>query len=461
MNIMREENLALPDVMLVIDAEGVIRDATLSNLFAGERAAEWIGSPWTDTVAASDADQLKRMLDDAQTAGVCAFRHLNQRFPSGVEIPIEYTAVRLGGDSRTLAIGKNLRAVAELQARLVEAQQAIERDYWKLREVETRYRLVFNSSSDAVLLLKAGTYAIVELNPAAAQALGVPLLKTRGSAGVRLPELLMQDERELFHAMMRRVREGGKAPGIMLRLGDERVPWMVRGSLVSSVTEEVYLLQLTPSAAVGQQPDLANPVPIDDLIESGPDGFVVIDQQGVIRRVNRTFVDLVQMGSESALVGESLSRWLGRPGADLTVLLANISRLGAVRLFSTTLRGELGTEIEAEISASGNSDRTGGRIAVFVRDVSRRLTAGSRESKGLDGLLQSLSKQIGKTTLRKLVDDTVGIVERHYIDSALDLTGGNRTAAAELLGLSRQSLYAKLNRYGMDEETRLAASGAR
>ena len=46
------------------------------------------------------------------------------------------------------------------------------------------------------------------------------------------------------------------------------------------------------------------------------------------------------------------------------------------------------------------------------------------------------------------------IVEQHYIEAALELTRGNRTAAAELLGLSRQSLYAKLNRYGLDGRRR-------
>jgi DNA-binding NtrC family response regulator len=41
-------------------------------------------------------------------------------------------------------------------------------------------------------------------------------------------------------------------------------------------------------------------------------------------------------------------------------------------------------------------------------------------------------------------------VERHYIEAALKLTEGNRTAAAEMLGISRQSLYMKLDRYGID-----------
>ena len=49
-----------------------------------------------------------------------------------------------------------------------------------------------------------------------------------------------------------------------------------------------------------------------------------------------------------------------------------------------------------------------------------------------------------------LVRDAIGLVERHYIDAALQLSEGNRTAAAELLGLSRQRLYKKLDRYEME-----------
>jgi DNA-binding protein Fis len=33
------------------------------------------------------------------------------------------------------------------------------------------------------------------------------------------------------------------------------------------------------------------------------------------------------------------------------------------------------------------------------------------------------------------------------------LTGDNRASAAEMLGLSRQSLYVKLRRFGLDEHS--------
>jgi transcriptional regulator PpsR len=454
------DHVALPDLMLVLDTEGIIRDATLSDVFAAEDVAAWIGSPWADTVSEADSEYLRCMIDDAAHTGVSAFRNVRQRFPSGLELPIEYTTIRLGGPPGILAIGRNLRAVVELQSRLVEAQQALERDYWKLREVETRYRWLFNSSRDAVLLLKASTLAVIELNPAAAQALGGSVSQVKGQADARFPDALMPKEREVFEGMIQRIRERGKAPGVQLRLGKGQTPWLVRASLVTAGQEEVLLVQLAPPAAVQAGADTTDPVHIEALIEGGPDGFVVIDHQGAILHANRAFLDLVQMGTESSVLGEPLGRWLGRPGADLTVLLANVQRLGAVRLFSTVLHAELGSEVEAEISASGQFGKAGakneGAVAVFIRDVSPRLAVGS-PTKGVNGLMESLTKQIGKTTLRKLVDDTIAVVEQRYIEAALDLTGGNRTAAAELLGLSRQSLYVKLSRYGLEEDAKLLA----
>ena len=66
----------------------------------------------------------------------------------------------------------------------------------------------------------------------------------------------------------------------------------------------------------------------------------------------------------------------------------------------------------------------------------------------LAAALQSLASQVGRTPLTTLVRDTTTVLERHCIQAALELAGGKRTHAAELLGLSRQSLYAKLDRYG-------------
>ena len=53
-------------------------------------------------------------------------------------------------------------------------------------------------------------------------------------------------------------------------------------------------------------------------------------------------------------------------------------------------------------------------------------------------------------SLKELVRETTDLIERLCIEAALELTRDNRASAAEMLGLSRQSLYVKLRRFGLD-----------
>ena len=54
-----------------------------------------------------------------------------------------------------MALGRDMRPDMALQQRLVSAQVSMERDYWRLRHVETRYRLLFQQASEPVLILDA------------------------------------------------------------------------------------------------------------------------------------------------------------------------------------------------------------------------------------------------------------------------------------------------------------------
>jgi DNA-binding NtrC family response regulator len=56
---------------------------------------------------------------------------------------------------------------------------------------------------------------------------------------------------------------------------------------------------------------------------------------------------------------------------------------------------------------------------------------------------------VGYSTLKDIVAETTEIIEKMCIETALELTGNNRVAAAELLSLSRQSLYVKLRKFGI------------
>lgn len=439
-----------PDITLLLDMEGVIREATLSPAMNGESIDVWLGCTWVEIAGEMGGEKVRRMVDDARVSGISAFRQINQRFPSGLEIPMEFTTVLLGGRAGMLAIGKNLQAVAELQSRLIAAQQTMERDYWKLREIETRYRLVFDSSNEAVVIVSAANLRILEANRTAIEALNASRRRNEDLAGRELLHDVAAEDREAVREMLARIRERGKALSILVHLGAEAKPWMLRGSLIAAEPRHLFLLQFTAATDLSLQTQTSEHSTITDLIEHLPDGFLALDEAGIIRDANKAFLELVQIGSKRSAIGESVGRWLWQPGADMNALLANVQRHRTVRLFTTTIRGELGTETEVEISAAA-SESDAGLIGVLLRNVARRLPAGG-ESDLLRAALGSMSEQIGKTSLRNLVKNTVSIVEQHYVKQALELAGGNRTATAELLGLSRQSLYAKLNRYGLDDK---------
>ncbi len=349
---MTSVNINQPDVTLQMNMDGVIEEVVLSSILAGEGVDDWIGRPWFETVTDVGGDKVRRMVADARQGNVAGFRQLTQRFPSGLELLMEYTTVL--GRSGLIAVGKSLQAVADLQSRLIAAQQALERDYWKLREVETRYRLLFDTSNDAVLLLKASTLRIDEANPAALRALGQPPQRPDRVAGREFVSEVAGPEREALHAMLERAREQGKAPGIIVHLGSLREPWLVRASLITAETGMLFLLQLTPAG--GQRGGERPAVSVEQLIERGPEPFVVVDGLGIVVLANGAFLDLAEVDADQQAVGKPLSHWLTGGDADVSRLLAGVRQQGRVSAFAARIRGERGAETAVEVSAAGDAD---------------------------------------------------------------------------------------------------------
>ncbi|RTL73049.1 MAG: transcriptional regulator PpsR [Hyphomicrobiales bacterium] len=450
---------AQPDVTLLMDADGVIQKATVSKQVARENIESWVGRRWEETVGGVGSDKIRRMIQDAKATGVSSFRQVTQLFPSGFEMPMEYTTVRLAAKGGLMAVGKSLRAVAELQSRLISTQQKMERDYWKLRDFETRYKHLLEVSDEPVLVLNSTTLRIIDANPAAQRLLSNSEKRKDDLTNRDITADLSAQERNAFNNLLRVVRENGKAPAIVLHLGRTGKRWVTRTSLMKADQSYQILVRLTPVGGALQGTPAIASQSVDDFIEHLPDGFVVIDQDAVIKSSNIAFRELVEATSKAQVVGQRLSRWMWRPGADIPLLISNVRRHDAVRLYSTTIHGEMGTETDVEISAVGSPPGKSESIALLVRDVSRRMS-NIEDNNRLLSAIGPISEQIGRTSLRNLVDDTTSVVERHYVKAALDLAGGNRTAAAELLGLSRQSLYTKLKRYhlegekGPDDETR-------
>jgi transcriptional regulator PpsR len=187
------------------------------------------------------------------------------------------------------------------------------------------------------------------------------------------------------------------------------------------------------------------------IVDSSPDGIVVVDARGGILGANHAFLVLAQEDVRSKVLGTPLGRWLRPPGGDADLLLDSLQIQREVQLYPSTLYGSHGRHRAVEVAATRFGEAEPAVCGIYVRDVSHR--AGSTDDSARFGqLLDSLSDQVGQASLKWLVGNAVGLVERRFIEAALAETEGNRTAAAKLLELSRQSLYVKLARYGISDD---------
>jgi transcriptional regulator PpsR len=444
---------AAADVSLVIDAQGLIEDVALSiDGLPAEAVARWVGQSWFDVVTPESRTKVQALLDavaDAPDTPSRHWRHVNHPLGAAGDFPVMYRTVPLGAQGRVLAVGRDMRALAQLQQRLVDAQHALERDYLRLRDVETRYRLLFDRSADAILILDAGSSRVLEANPAALELFGLTARRLVGQDfGTGLSEAA---QRELA-ALLARVRSTGRSEDLRLRIAaPKRRDLLVSAAHVAQEGRACFIVRITAAQALAPGAAGVRQTALGQVMQRLPDGFVVTDPDGRVLMANAAFVDLVQLAAEEQLLGESIERWLGRPGVDLPVILAALRQQGALRLFNTALHGEHGAEVEVEISGAAVADAEPPCLGFAVRHVGRRLGAEERSTKGVPRSVEQLTQLVGRMPLKDLVRESTDLIEQLCIEAALQLTQDNRASAAEMLGLSRQSLYVKLRRYGMAE----------
>ena len=422
-----------PDVTLSLDGDGVIQAAVPAESLAGESIDKWRGRRWTDVVPSEAAEHVEQAVSSARYDGGSPHFVVNQLLPSGRELRLEYTMVKLGDSGSLIAIGKNVNAITEVTNRLANIQREREQDYWRLRDIETRYRALLDASSEAVVLVRAANMRVVESNPAATRLLGlVP--------GAEFLPSLGGADRQLVQGLFDVVRLEGRAPGVMLHLVSEDT-WSLRASMLTGEGGPYYLLQMEPLPNAEPVRPAGATFSIEDFFARLPEGFAVVDREGVVKLANATFADLVQIGLESAVIGQNARRWLSNSGAGLREILDLAEQHGLVRSLRTTLEGELGGTLDVEITAIGDRPSRSRYFALLVRDV----VAPERKASG--GVRLPAIGDLSEASLGEMVRSSVEAIEREKIVDALGTTAGKRTMAAKALGLSRQGLYAKMKRY--------------
>jgi transcriptional regulator PpsR len=448
---------AAADIALILDQEGVIRDVSIASQELADDLAghtRWTGKRLADTVTEDSRSKAEVLLADAAAQQEPRWRHLNHpgadRSSTGpVDVPILYAATRAGAPGPIVVFGRDVRTISSLQRRLVDAQQSMERDYARIRHVETRYRLLFQMAPDAVMIVDCATRKVLDSNPTARRLFAGPTEPGRTWDGTLI---FTPDGARSVDLLISGVQASGRADNVQARLTGDEKDVVVSASLFRDEDGAACLLCITaPNAppAGAAIPKLKSK--LLKLMESAPDGFVVTGADGQIITANAAFLELAQLPTEDQARAQPLDRWIGGSNVDLEILTASLRHHGSVRLFTTTMRGELGEPAEVEISAV--TVMNGGQpcFGFAIRDVGRRLRPQPEAERAFPRSLEHLNEVVGRVALKDIVREATDVIERLCIEAALKLTSDNRASAAEMLGLSRQSLYVKLRRYGLGD----------
>lgn len=435
------------DVALVIAASGKIEDVSSdADAISPEDVAELIGKKWAATVADESVEKVEAALSDAASHGHAGWFEINQTVPGHGDVPVRYYVVRMGDADRYLAMGRDLRDTVSLQRRLVQAQQEMEREYSRVRQAETRYRLLFQYSSEPVVIADAQTMRVREMNPAAQNVLRIDPSRLEGKP---LQVGFADEQSGDINTLFATARAAGVAEASGLKLSRSDAVVDLVATLFSFGRASHMLIKLVSEDGAAFR--LPRHTQLAKLVDAAPEAFVVTDTSGVILAANPAFLELAQVPTRDAVEGHTLDRWIGRPGAEFSSAELLVKQEGGVRFFETSARGNLGDVVEVEMSGVFVPDSVPQCMGFVIRNTGGRLKGDVAVRSALPEAVEQMRDLVGRVPLKDLVRETTDIIERMCIEAALEITGDNRASASEILGLSRQSLYVKLRRYGLDD----------
>jgi transcriptional regulator PpsR len=436
---------AAADISLVItDIGRIVSVLTNPDHRSFGTLSHWNGRDIRDVLKADSVGKIEARLERFAAGDVSSRPlELNHFDGSDWEFPVRYTMHRVGEDGAILMLGRDLRPVAEMQQQLVRAQLALERDYERQRDYDTRFRVLMEASHDALAFVSLATGRFTEVNRAAAKLLGGSPAELVGASVTQ--ELEWEGRQDADY-----LAEGAKGDGGPMTVRSRRSGRLlsIAPTAFRSAGERAVLLRMAAEPRAGGEAGGVGPA-LATLFENGAEAIVFADRSGGIVTANESFLSLVDAADIGAVRGRSLAEFLSRGAVDLRVLLDNAQRSGRMRFYAARAASLFGAETPVEISATWLEDRQTPAVAFVIRDTSRADMGRSPAPAARRDDRQGARELVGSATLKEIVSETTDVIEKMCIETALELTGNNRVAASEMLGLSRQSLYVKLRKHDL------------
>ena len=437
------------DITLVISPDGVIEDVAFRNPSLKNYGADkWFGRHWKDTVTPESVEKILALFEEAARQPITRRRQVNHSAPGLPDLPIDYAMITVEGMSSKIAIGNDLQRFAELQRQLIESQLELENEYRKIRGTESRYRTIFQTSEQPMLIVDGPERKIIDANRAAARLFRRQLQKIINEPAANL---LGQSANKPVIDSLIESQHSGESRQVKVCIPD---------------TSEEVLASVEPYRETGRNNLLIRFIRdtrsetekqsgfafADAMIEALPETFVTTDGKGIILDVNDRFLDDVGLLNKDRVIGHNLNNWLGASTVDMQVLLSRVKEEGQVQNFSTIVRDEYDDSRPVFVTAANVPTGNGiERIGFLICNTGWMEKAVPYPTRDGGRTSSDFAELVGRVSLKELIREASDVIEKLCIEAALRQTGNNRASAADLLGLSRQSLYIKLKRHGLED----------
>ena len=440
------------DISILLNRDGLIKEVFVNKTFIVTTDTDkWLHKNIKEFLTYESIEKIEFFLlrawdDQTIKERPIELNHVDER---NNEFPVEYTHTIIN-DTSVLISGRDLTNIAEMQQQLINAQLSLEKEYEKYKGFDTRFRVLLENSSEHILILNAHSGQITDANASAAKLIGRELMSLNN---VELHKILKNREKDSFLSDLK--AKNGRKPlnseKFVLQTNDLEV--LIFPTVFRANNDMLIMCKLEPAVSnlnASQEFSLA----LQALYDRSPDGLVFTDQSGLIVYSNESFLSICDVAEIGDIRSKSFGDFLIRGNVDLKVLIENTRRKGTMQFFSSKIQTNFGRQTIVEISATYLGESNHPTYAFLIKDTSHLDSERHTTDTVSEKALQNVMKLVGSAPLKELVADTSDVVERLCIETAIELTGNNRVAAADMLGVSRQSLYVKLRKYDLMNKVR-------
>jgi transcriptional regulator PpsR len=443
---------ASADISFVLDDLGSIQSIYSDNKNLSKQISEdLIGKKWLEVVEPDSRTKVQRLLDDASPDTITKFRQINMiGNERNVALPMMCASIKTSSNQKIIVIGRDITEVSRLQQNLVSAQKEISQNYLQISQLEERFRSIFEIGTESIVIVQADDeYPIVEMNRNAIKQL---LLAKNNCIGKSLLSLIPAKEIIKVINFLKGVQDTDEPSILKTLLSNGEATQISATSFINSGIPYL-LLNLKPLdlARVSSLID-ADSLTVE-AIENNPYGFVVCTPEGLILKANKAFNKLSSTKGEQDLIGTNIRNYLGPETADFDLMMQSLQGKASSQSCVSSITNATSSIKLVDISAVSVAQPRA-CIGMIFRQVDSRQNKGARIDKKLVRSSQELSMLVGKVPLKDILAETTDLIEQLCIKAALNLTQDNRVSASEILGLSRQSLYIKLRKYGLVDSSK-------